>query len=45
MSGLIFEEIGGYLNARKHFANCLSLINDRDDNEKNGFLSFQTWDC
>ena len=38
MSGLIFEEIGGYLNARKHFANCLSLINDRDDNEKMGFV-------
>ncbi len=38
LSGLIFEEIGGYLNARKHFANCLNLVNDRNDNERMGFV-------
>jgi len=38
LSGLIFEEIGGYLNARKHFANCLALVNDKSDGEKMGFI-------
>jgi tetratricopeptide (TPR) repeat protein len=38
LSGLIFEEIGGYLNARKNFANCLLLVNDKNDNEKMGFI-------
>lgn len=38
LSGLIFEEIGGFLNARKNFANCLHIINDKNDNEKMGFV-------
>jgi tetratricopeptide (TPR) repeat protein len=38
LSGLIFEELGGFLNARKHFANCLHLVNDKNDNEKMGFV-------
>lgn len=36
--GLIFEEIGGYPSARKHFANCLHLVNDKTDSEKLGFV-------
>jgi len=35
---LIFEEIGGYPNARKHFANCLLLVNDKNDSDKLGFI-------
>lgn len=38
LSGLIFEEIGGYINARRHFLNCLTLVDDKYDNEKMGFI-------
>lgn len=38
LSGLIFEEIGGYPNARKHFANCLMLVNDKNESDKMGFV-------
>lgn len=38
LSGLIFEEIGGYPNARKHFANCLMLVNDKNESDKMGFI-------
>ena len=38
LCGLIFEELGGYLNARRHYINCLNLINMKTDNEKMGFV-------
>lgn len=38
ISGLIFEEIGGYVNAKRNFQNCLGLVNDKNDNEKMGFV-------